>query len=136
LPAPKTNLQNRPNSEGAMSMEPFVFLTVFLFLTLLTFVARWLKTELEKISNKVQATRLPPLGQETPEAEGSLRSRSSSRDQQRGSLAPGLPLRSNKRKSLTVDLRTTTNLRQGIILMEILGPCRAFTPPAEFRNLE
>ncbi len=115
-----------------MSMEPFVFLTVFLFLTLLTIVARWLKAELEKISNKVQTTRLPPLRQETPGADESLRSRSSSRDQQRGSLVPGLPLRFNRRKSLTVNLRTVTDLRQGIILMEILGPCRAFTPPAEF----
>jgi len=119
-----------------MSIEPFITLTVFLILTLLTFVARWLKTELEKISDKVQATRLPPLLQETPEAEESLRSRPSSRDRQRGSLMPGLPLRSIRRKSLKVDLRTTTDLRQGIILMEILGPCRAFTPPAEFRNLE
>lgn len=119
-----------------MNIEPFITLAVFLFLTLLTFFARWLKAELEKISNKVQATRLPPLRQETPEAEVALRSRPSSRDQQRGSLASDLPLRSNKRKSLTVDLRTTADLRQGIILMEILGPCRAFTPPAEFRNLE
>ena len=119
-----------------MSMEPFIALAVFLFLTLLTFFARWLRAELEKVSNKVQATRLPPLGQEISEAEGSLRSRLSSQDRQRESLASVAPLRSNKRKSLTVALRTTTNLRQGIILMEILGPCRAFTPPAEFRNLE
>ncbi len=115
-----------------MSIEPFITLTVFLFLTLLTFVARWLRAELEKISNKVQATRLPPLGQETSESEEYRRSRPSSLDRQRESLASAPPLRSNTRKSLTVDLRTTTNLRQGIVLMEILGPCRAFTPPAEF----
>jgi hypothetical protein len=119
-----------------MSIEPFVYLAVFLFLTLLTFVARWLRAELEKVSNKIQPSRLPPIRQETPVVEGSLRSQPSSQDRQRGSLMPGIPLRANRRKSLKVDLRTTADLRQGMILMEILSPCRAFTPPAEFRNLE
>jgi hypothetical protein len=119
-----------------MSIEPFIYLTVFLFLTLLSFFARWLKAELEKTSHKVQPTRLSPLRQETPVAEGSLRSRPSSQDRQRGSLMPGLPLRLTRQKALKVNLQTTADLRQGMILMAILGPCRAFEPPAEFRNLE
>jgi hypothetical protein len=118
-----------------MSMEPFVYLTVFLFLTLLTLAARWLRAELEKISNKVQTIRLPPLRQEIPGTEGYPRSRPSPQDQKRGSLVPGVPLRSNKRKSLSVALRTRADLRQGIILMEILGPCRAFTPRQNFEIL-
>lgn len=110
------------------TFEQILLLVVFILLPLLNFVMQRIQRRLKRqtpekepvapIRRQVPATPAPPP---TPRA---------SRDRILGSQAPTIatPLsRSHFTKRLL--LGTGRDVRRGIILMTILGPCRTFDPP-------
>ena len=113
-----------------MSIEPFIYLTVFLFLTLLTFFARWLN---EKIQEEINRREILGSSEKPGEASalGAPQATTKLREEPISTLSR--PTSPRKRRAvLKISLHNETDLRQGIVLMAVLGPCRAFTPPTEF----
>lgn len=115
-----------------MSIEPFVYLAIFLFLSLLTFVARWLG---EKVREEIKLREIFGPSKEFREQEGlgTLEKTTTPQSRQKpiSTLARSTSPR-KRRTPLKISLHNKRDLRQGIVLMTVLGPCRAFTPPAEF----
>ena len=109
-----------------MNIEPFVYLTVFLFLALLTYFVRWLN---EKIQAEINLKDLfgpsekpdELLDFETPEAP------TPSREGPVSTLSRSTSSR-KRRARLKISLHNKRDLRQGIVLMTVLGPCRALEP--------
>ena len=106
-----------------MNIEPFVYLTIFLFLTLLTLAARWLN---QKIREEINLRDLfgpsekpgELLDLEAPEAP------TPSRKEPISTLSRSMSPH-KRRSSLKISLHNKNDLRQGIVLMTVLGPCRA-----------
>jgi hypothetical protein len=109
-----------------MNIEPFVYLTVFLFLALLTYFVRWLNEKIQAEINlkdlfgpSEKPDELPDL--ETPEAS------TPSREKPISTLSRSTSA-SKRRARLEISLHNKRDLRHGIVLMTILGPCRALEP--------
>jgi len=108
-----------------MSIEPFIYLTVFLFLSLLTFVVRWLG---EKVREEIKLGEIfgpskefrEQLDRGTPKATTTPQSRKEPISTLARSTSPR-----KRRASLKISLHNKRDLRQGIVLMTVLGPCRA-----------
>ena len=109
------------------SFEQILLLIAFILLPLLNFVIKRLRRPLEdripqapvaQIRRQAQATPAPPP---TPRA---------SHNRVHGSQAPTVstPLSTSHftKRSL---LGTPGDVRRGIVIMTVLGPCRAFDPP-------
>ena len=113
-----------------MSIEPFIYLTVFLFLSLLTFVARWLG---EKVREEMKLREILGPSEKPGEASvlGTPQATTKLREEPISTLSRPTSPRV-RRARLKISLHNKTDLRQGIVLMAVLGPCRASTPPAEF----
>ena len=115
-----------------MRLEPFFYLFLFLFLGLITFLARWLRGEIEKRGELEGESKTLELLQERtpsvlPAAEGH---QARERQITKGSfLAPTGPKK--KRSVVKIHPRNLREMRQGIVLMIVLGPCRAVEPPNE-----
>jgi hypothetical protein len=113
-----------------MNIEPFIYLTVFLFLALLTFFARWLN---EKIQEEINRRDIwgPSEKPSDASALGAPQATTKLREEPISTLSrPTSPRK--RRARLKISLHNKRDLRQGIVLMTVLGPCRASTPPAEF----
>ena len=113
-----------------MNVEPFVYLSLFLFFALVVFLVRWLKGEIEKsveLEGKPKVLgwleeRAAPLGAPVDRHRpGELRIRTE----------PSLPLVKSRGipGKVKVQPRNLREMRQGIVLMTVLGPCRAVQPP-------
>ncbi len=117
-----------------MSIESIVFFFILLFLSLLALAIRWLH---ERIRREIAYRGLKDLfgpDEETPE-EPSPEKKPERKKPEPTRISqkpmppietPGGPI-SRKRRTLRSlpRLRTPADLRNGIILMTILGPCRA-----------
>ncbi|MGD9851713.1 MAG: hypothetical protein AB7T38_10620 [Nitrospirales bacterium] len=111
-----------------MSVEPFVYLAVFLLLALLTRFALWLN---EKVREEINLrdlfvqTEAPAEGQDLKTAEAPTPASLQA-------IAPSSRLQGprNRRRLLYRALHNKEDLRQGIVLMTVLGPCRALEPPS------
>ena len=111
-----------------MSLEPFVYLTVFLLLALLTAFGLWLN---EKVREEINLRDLfePP---EAPAEGRDLKTAETPAPARPQAIAPSSrpPGSRNRRRLLYRALHNKKDLRQGIILMTVLGPCRALEPPS------
>ena len=115
-----------------MSFEPFIYLFLFLLFGLLSYVARWLKREMDGSADREAESKVYGLFQEAPEPvvypdeKISVLERSAS---EVPSMAPASSKRTLKR--VTIHPRNLQEMRRGIVLMTVLGPCRAIEPPNE-----
>ena len=110
-----------------MSIEPFVYLAVFLFLALLTVFGRWLN---EKIREEINLRDLFSPTEPAEEPQGLRTSDTLPPSSQEAIPRPLRPLGPRHRRALLKrSLHNTRDLRQGIVLMTVLGPCRALEPP-------
>ena len=107
-----------------MSIEALVSLIVFLFLSLLVLAIRWLN---EKLRGEISLRDLFP-SEDSPEQ----RDREvpdtgkAARAKRKSLIQPTSPTTAPKRHSLKhLRLDNKTGLRHGIVIMTILGPCRA-----------
>lgn len=112
------------------SFEQIVLLIAFILLPLLNFVMQRIKRRL-----KSQTPEKEPVAQIRRQAQATpapLPTPRASRNRVHGSQAPTIstPL-SRSHFTKRALLGTSRDVRRGIILMTILGPCRAFDPPGE-----
>ena len=119
-----------------MNIEAFVYLVLFIFFGLLAIFVRWLKGEFEKATEQERTPMFSDLPEEGHPIEITEFGRRSQPDfQEKLFSSNGILLSRKRRRKPKFDIRAIKDFRQGIVLMTILGPCRAFEPPAEFRNL-
>lgn len=111
-----------------MSIEALVSFTVFLFLSLLVLAIRWLN---EKLRGDISLRDLFPSDDSRPQREGgvteTLRTSPSKQKQPRQKSGPTIP--PERRAGSHLRLHNKADLRQGIIIMTVLGPCRALQHP-------
>ncbi|GJL68735.1 MAG: hypothetical protein NPIRA06_13700 [Nitrospirales bacterium] len=115
-----------------MSIESLVFFAVLLFLSGLALAIRWLN---ERIRRDIAFKNLKDLflpsnnahDQGAPEAADNTKT-SQTKPQQ--PVLPFRPTTSPKRRTASqLRLRNRADLRQGIVIMTVLGPCRALQHP-------
>lgn len=115
-----------------MNIEPFIYLFLFLFFVLLTSVFRWLKGEVEKVPGLEDVSKPFGLYEESPapfgHAKGSPRD-SQPRTREEPSRAPAKTKR--RLKKVKIHPGNLQEMRRGIVLMTVLGPCRSLQPPPE-----
>jgi len=119
-----------------MSVEPFLYLLLFLFIALLSFVVRWLRGEIEKSAAMEGESKAFGLFQESPAPLMPAVERhqpSERRIRKVSSLAPARPV--GKVRKMKIHPRNLQEMRRGIVLMTLLGPCRALEPPNESLRL-
>jgi hypothetical protein len=111
-----------------MSIEALVTFTIFLFLSLLVMAIRWLN---EKLKGEISLRDLFPSDDSRAQREDGVtettRTSSSKQKQTRQKSRP-TPL-PERRAGSRLRLRNKSDLRQGIIIMTVLGPCRALQHP-------
>jgi len=111
-----------------MSIEPFVYLSVFLFLALLTVFGRWLN---KKIREEINLRDLFGPTEPSEEPQGLQIPETLPPSRREAIPRPSRPLGPRHRRAqLKRSLHNTRDLRQGIVLMTVLGPCRALEPPS------
>ncbi|GJL59974.1 MAG: hypothetical protein NPIRA03_28310 [Nitrospirales bacterium] len=117
-----------------MTIEALVSLLVFLFLSLLALAVRWLN---ERIRRDMALRDLKDLFLPSDDA-GERADREASSPTHPPSSKPKKhiqdfePIPSPKRRTASrLRLHSRADLRQGIIIMTVLGPCRALEPPDE-----
>lgn len=106
-----------------MSLEPFVYLFVFLVLTALVLIGRWLNEKVREEINLRDLFSPSDTPQPTPDRQGPG-APTPSRDKVHIPPAGQSGARS-RRTRLKTALHNKRDLRQGIVLMTVLGPCRA-----------
>lgn len=113
-----------------LGLGQIILLIVFILVPLIKFVVQQVKRRFEgKMPRSASATRIrqkiqaEPATLPTPRA---ARDRVQVNKLQAPVVLPPLEKRHFTRTSL---LRTPREVRRGIVLMTILGPCRAFDPP-------
>ena len=113
-----------------MSLEPFIYLFLFLIFALLSFVARWLKRELDGSADRETESKVYGLFQERPEPLVFSQEKLPVREE-RGTKEPLMAPAPARLKSKRVKIhpRNLQEMRRGIVLMTVLGPCRALDPP-------
>lgn len=117
-----------------MSIEALVSFIVFLFLSLLALAIRWLN---ERIRRDMALRDLKDLflpsddsGEKAVrEAPGTTPTPSSKSKELTQKFKPITP--PTRRTTSRLRLHNTADLRQGIIIMTVLGPCRALEHPDE-----
>ncbi len=115
-----------------MSLEPFIYLIVFLIVALLSFVARWLKRELDGSADRETESKVHGLFQESPEPLVDAEERPQARDTHKSEVSSTTPPRTRRTpKKINIHPGNLQEMRRGIILMTVLGPCRALEPPNE-----
>ena len=132
LPARKKNRRDLPNNEVMMSLEAFISFTIFLFLSLIALAIRWLN---ERIRRDIALKDLKDLflsdgdsaNQRAPETPDITNISPSAQKPPIQQFRPTTPLK--RRTASRPRLRNKADLRQGIIIMTVLGPCRALEHP-------
>jgi hypothetical protein len=111
-----------------MTIEALVTFTIFLFLSLLVMAIRWLN---EKLKGEISLRDLFPSDDSRAQREDGVtettRTSSSKQKQTRQKSRPTPP--PERRAGNHLRLRNKAELRQGIIIMTVLGPCRALQHP-------
>ena len=115
-----------------MSLEPFIYLFLLLMLWLFSFVARWLKREIEGSADREAEAKVRGLFQERPTPGLYEEERPPLREKRIHQVFPVTPIRSSRiRKKVRIEPGNLQEMRRGIVLMTVLGPCRALEPPNE-----
>lgn len=113
-----------------MSIEPFVYFVLFLLVGMAMMFARWLKTEIEKRNKEFDGERrldweqgelsnVNQLGENETVIVASEESSQNFLAAQSSSQSLVVPQKWRRH------VRASSTLGQGIVLMTILGPCRA-----------
>lgn len=132
LPARRRNRRDLPNNEVRMSLEAFISFAIFLILSLIALAIRWLN---ERIRRDIALRDLKDLflpdddsaNQGAPETPDITNLSPSS---QKKPIQKFRPTTTPKRRTASrLRLRNKADLRQGIIIMTVLGPCRALEHP-------
>lgn len=111
-----------------MSLEPFVYLFVFLLLGALVLLGRWLN---EKVREDINLRDLFPPSETSQEPQDRRRPEAPTPSRQEAHLPPAKAQGPrSSRMRLKMALHNKRDLRQGILLMTVLGPCRALEPPS------
>lgn len=112
-----------------IGLEQILFLIVFIALPLLNLLFQRVRRHFE--ANPPEGESMPDTAQGTQEIPQQLREPRMSRKRlheiNAPAVFPSLPGR-NSAKKLTLGSRQ--EMRRGIVLMTVLGPCRAFDPPS------
>lgn len=115
-----------------MSFEAFVSFTIFLILSLIALAVRWLN---ERIRRDIAFKDLKDLflpsddSREQPDREA-LDTTNTSPSKPKQPKQTFIPTTAPKRRTASrLRLRHKADLRQGIIIMTVLGPCRALEHP-------
>ena len=113
-----------------MSLEPFLYLLLFLLFALLSFVARWLKREFEGSADREAESKVYGLFQEGPKPIAYTEKKFTA-PEKKVKDEPVMPLFRPRKihKKTRIQPGNLQEMRRGIVLMTILGPCRAFEPP-------
>lgn len=115
-----------------MSFEPFIYLILLLILWLLSFVARWLKREIDGSADRETEAKVRGLFQESPAPRVYEEVKTPSREKRISQVFPITPPRPRGlRKTIRIQPGNLQEMRRGIVLMTVLGPCRALEPPNE-----
>ena len=114
-------------------MESVVFFFVLLFLSLLAFAIRWLNERIRReIAFRDLKDLFSPSGDspEPPARKAPETTRIVGTKSPRSLLTSGAPVSLERRLARSrLRLRNRTELRQGIVIMTVLGPCRALEHP-------
>lgn len=115
-----------------MSIEPFLYLLLFLFIAFLSFVMRWLRGEIEKRGRPEEEAKPYGLFPESPAPFVYAEETAEGREAEVGE-APLIASPRPGRRPRNVSIRPANlqEMRRGIVLMTVLGPCRALEPPNE-----
>lgn len=113
-----------------MSIEALVSFIVFLFLSLLVLAIRWLN---EKLRGEISLRDLFPSDDSRPQREdGEIETSRTSPSEQKQPRQQSRPTPPPERRAGSYfRLRNKADLRQGIIIMTVLGRCRALEHPDE-----
>ncbi len=117
-----------------MSLEAFISFTIFLFLSLIALAIRWLN---ERIRRDIALRDLKDLflsdgdsaNQRAPETPDITNISPSAQKPPIQQFRPATPPK--RRTASRLRLRNKADLRQGIIIMTVLGPCRALEHPGD-----
>ena len=113
-------------------MEPFVYLALFLIISLLSLVARWLKRELDGSADRETESKVHGLFQESLEPFVYTEERPQAKESNLSEVSSTTATRASKtQKKINIHPGNLQEMRRGIILMTVLGPCRALEPPNE-----
>ena len=104
-----------------------LLLLLFILTPLLNFLLqRFRKRRNHHIPQEKPVEQMLHRGQTTPTPRPTPRAAG---DRVHGSLSHTVPPRANDRVTKRSLLGTTRDVRRGIVIMTLLGPCRAFDPP-------
>jgi hypothetical protein len=115
-----------------MSIEAFVSFTIFLVLALFALAVRWLN---ERIRRDIALSDLKDLFLPSDDAReqqerGATETRTTSPSKPKQPIPTFRPTTTPKRRTASrLRLGNKADLRQGIIIMTVLGPCRALEHP-------
>ena len=115
-----------------MSIEAFVSFTIFLVLALFALAVRWLN---ERIRRDIALSDLKDLFLPSDDAReqqerGATETSPTSPSKPKQPIPRFRPTTSPKRRAVSrLRLDNKADLRQGIIIMTVLGPCRALEHP-------
>jgi len=110
-----------------MSLEPFIYLFVFLLLGALVLLGRLLH---EKVREDINLRDLFSPSETSQEPQDRRRREVPTPSRQEAKLSPPRTQGPRSpRMRLKKSLHNKSDLRQGIMLMTVLGPCRALEPP-------
>lgn len=115
-----------------MSIEALMFLIVFLFLSLLVLAVRWFNENIRRdiVLSGLKDLFLPSDDAREQQEGGVSEIRTISPSKPKQALPTFRPTTTPKRRTASrLRLRNKADLRQGIITMTVLGPCRALEHP-------
>jgi hypothetical protein len=117
-----------------MSIEAFVSFTVFLVLALFALAVRWLNERLRRdiAFSDLKDLFLPSDDAREQQERGAPETRTTSPSKPKQPVQTFKPTATSKRRTAgRLRLRNKADLRQGIIIMTVLGPCRALERPED-----
>ena len=113
-------------------MESLILLFVFLFLSAIALAIRWLNEKIRReiVLKDLKDLFLPSDDAREQQERGATETRTTSPSKQKKPIPAFRPTTTPKRLTASrLRLRNRADLRQGIIIMTVLGPCRALEHP-------
>ena len=121
-----------------MSVESIIFFLLALFVWGLSVVGRWLQAQMQKQSTdgiEFEPIEWSPQPEDKKVSSVSRVEAVAPREEPQQKSSPTIPSSKIIRHKKTIrhlGLGSPRTIRQGIILMTVLGPCRALEKPDEF----
>ncbi|HBP86325.1 MAG TPA: hypothetical protein DD706_01345 [Nitrospiraceae bacterium] len=115
-----------------MSLEAFISFTIFLFLSLIALAIRWLNERIRRdiALRDLKDLFLPSGDSREQQDRAASDTTKTSQSKPKQPIQKFRPTTTPKRRTASRPrLRNKADLRQGIIIMTVLGPCRALEHP-------